>query len=255
MSLALCPQLQDAVNNVAHLLIDQKRFDEAIAIVQQAKLDDPRNEAYDPILNLLNEARVYGKREQELRAELAQSPYDVQLNLDLAQLLQDEGKFPELNDRLRTVAGLTNWSHDGMAGIIQYYVDKEHNPEAAIAFLEARAKIDPKASELIYSLAALDSSVGRKDDAIKYLTQAAAVGGTNVLISAKIDPRFAGMHDDPRYQALMNPPSTTTSFTTNSTINSATDARTTTVMKTVTKVTKTAATNSSSTLLPKSSKP
>jgi len=175
MSLALCPQLQDAVNSLAHLLMDQKRFDEAVAMVQQAESDDPRNEAYGPMLDWLNEARTYGKRERELCAELAKSPYDVQINLDLARLLQDEGKFPELNDRLRTAAGLTNWSHDAMAGIIQYYVDKAHNPDAAIAFLEARARIDPKESELIYSLAALDSSVGRKDDAIKYLTQAVAI--------------------------------------------------------------------------------
>jgi len=212
MSLALCPQLQDAVNSLAHLLMDQKRFDEAVAMVQQAESDDPRNEAYGPMLDWLNEARTYGKRERELCAELAKSPYDVQINLDLARLLQDEGKFPELNDRLRTAAGLTNWSHDAMAGIIQYYVDKAHNPDAAIAFLEARARIDPKESELIYSLAALDSSVGRKDDAIKYLTQAVAIGGTNAMISARIDPRFAGLHDDPRFQALLgalsatNPP-------------------------------------------------
>jgi tetratricopeptide (TPR) repeat protein len=209
ISLALCPQLQDAVNSLAHLLVDQKRFDEAIALVQQAEVDDPRNESYGPILNWLNEARVYGQREQELRAELAKSPYDVALNLNLAELLQDEGKFPELNDRLRIVAGLTNWSHNAMSGVIQYYVDKMHNPEAAIAFLEARAKIDPTAGELIYSLAALDASVGRKDDALKFLTQAVAAGGTNAMLSAKIDPRFAGLHDDPRFQALLAAPTTT----------------------------------------------
>jgi tetratricopeptide (TPR) repeat protein len=207
ISLALCPQLQDAVNSLAHLLMDQKRFDEAIAVVQQAELNDPRNEAYVIMLGGLNEARVYGRHEQELRAELAKSPYDVQLNLELTRILQEEGKFPELNDRLRTVAGLTNWSHDAMAGIIQYYVDTAHNPDAAIAFLEARARIDPKAGELIYSLAALDASVGRNADALKYLTQAVSVGGTNAMISARFDPRFAGLREDPRFQALLGAPS------------------------------------------------
>jgi tetratricopeptide (TPR) repeat protein len=206
MALTLCPQLQDAVNSLAHLLMDQRRFDEAVATVQQAELDDPRNEAYGPMLDVVNEARTYGKREQELRAALAKSPQDVQINLDLARLLQDEGKFPELDDRLRTAASLTNWSHEAMVGIIQYYVDQMHNPEAAIAFLEARARIDPKAGELIYSLAALDSSVGRNEEALKYLTQAVAVGGTNAIMSARIDPRFEGLREDARFQALVGAP-------------------------------------------------
>jgi tetratricopeptide (TPR) repeat protein len=204
MALTLCPQLQDAVNSLSNLLKEQQRYDEAITVVEQAEVADPRNDAYGPILDWLKQARVFGKREQELRAQLGKSPYDVQLNLELARLLQDEGNYPELNDRLRTIAGLTNWDHTGMADIIQYYVDKVHNPNAAIAFLEARAKIDPKASALIYSLAALHSSVGHKDEAIKDLTQAAALGGTNALISAKIDPRFAGLRDDPRFQALVS---------------------------------------------------
>jgi tetratricopeptide (TPR) repeat protein len=209
MALALCPQLQDAVNSLAHLLLDQKRFDEAVAMVQQAENDDPRNDAYPPIMKMVKEASTFGKRELEVRAQLAKSPYDVQLNLDLAELLQDEGKFSELNDRLRTVAGLTNWNHDAMGAIIQYYVDKVHNPDAAIAFLDARAKIEPKTGELIYSLAALNASAGHKADAIKDLTQAVAVGGTNAVLSARIDPRFASLHGDPTFEALLNAPAST----------------------------------------------
>jgi tetratricopeptide (TPR) repeat protein len=204
MALALCPQLADAVNSLSHLYFEEKRFDEALALVKQAQLDDPRNDAYAPMVTWLEGARVFDQREKELRDQLAKAPYDVQLNLDLARLFQDEGKYSDLNDRLRTVAGLTNWDHNGMAAIIQYYVDTEHNPEAAIAFLEARAKIDPKAAELIYSLAALEATVGRKDDAIKYLTQAVALGGANPVKSAQMDPRFASLHDDPRYKALMD---------------------------------------------------
>jgi tetratricopeptide (TPR) repeat protein len=215
MALTLCPQLQDAVNSLARLFADQKRFDEAIAVVEQAEVDDPRNESYGPILNWINEAKVYGKSEQEMRDKLAKNPYDVELNLDLASILQDEGKFPELNDRLRIAAGLTNWTHDAMAGVIQYYVEKVRNTDAAIAFVDARAKIDPKDDKLIYGLAALHASAGHKDDALKFLSQAASIGGTNVLMAAKLDPRFAIVANDPRFQDLMQPLSPTNAPTTN----------------------------------------
>jgi tetratricopeptide (TPR) repeat protein len=206
LALALCPQLQDAVNGLAHLYADQRRYDEAIALVQQARIDDPRNDSYTPVLEMLYQTKTFGHREDELRAELALSPYNVELNLDLASLMQDEGKLDELNDRMRLIAGLTNWDHAGMSSIIQYYVDQVHNPNAAIAFLESRAQIDPRAGQLVYTLATLEATVGRKEDALHYLTQAIRVGGTDALMSARIDPRFAPYHDDPRFQLLLNPP-------------------------------------------------
>ena len=206
IAVALCPQLQDAVSNLSRLYIRQERFDDALAVLNQAQVDDPRNEAYEPLINWIAEAKKFGTREKELRAELKQSPNDAQLNLQLARVLQDEGKLAELNDRLRFAAGLTNWDHDSMVEIVQFYVDKVHNPDAAVAFLETRAKIDPTASELIYSLAALHATLNHKEAALKYLTQAANVGGTNALISAGVDPRFANLRGDPGFQALLSEP-------------------------------------------------
>jgi tetratricopeptide (TPR) repeat protein len=215
MTLALCPQLLDGVNNLVRLYAKQERFDDAIALLKQAQADDPRNEAYDALLVWITEAKTFGTQEKEIRAELKQSPNDAQLNLQLARVLQNEGKLAELNDRLRFAAGLTNWDHDSMAEIVQYYVDKVHNPDAAIAFLEKRAQIDPKGSELIYNLASLHATLNHKDDALKYLAQAASVGGTNALISAGVDPRFTNLRDDPRFQALLRMPDAKTAPATN----------------------------------------
>jgi hypothetical protein len=56
----------------------------------------------------------------------------------------------------------------------------------------------------------LHASVGHKDDALKYLQMAVENGGTNAVISARIDARFTSLQDDPRFQALLatNSPST-----------------------------------------------
>jgi tetratricopeptide (TPR) repeat protein len=205
LAVTLCPQLQDAVISLAHLLTSEKRFDEAVALIQQAEIDDPRNETYAPLLDGIKESATFDAREKDLRSRLAESPYDVDLNMRLAALLQDEGKFDELNDLMRTIAGLTNWDHQGMADIMQYYVEQQHNPNAAIAFLERRVEIDPKSGELVYSLAALQASVGRKDDALKNLALAVTDGGTNAMMSARIDPRFAPLQQDPRFQQIIAP--------------------------------------------------
>ncbi|HUB67813.1 MAG TPA: DUF2723 domain-containing protein [Candidatus Methylacidiphilales bacterium] len=211
LALILSPQLGSAVNDYARFLVQNGRFDEAIAVVKQAEIDDPRNETYGDLLQEVTIAQGFGAREKEVRAELAKSPYDVHLNLELASLLESQGKSGEVANLLTTVAGLTNWSREDMGPVIGYYVDTMHDPAPAIAFLEARLKIDPKASEVAYYLAALQAGLGHKDQAIKYLVQAATTGGTNALISASIDPRFEGLHDDPVFERLFEtnfPPGT-----------------------------------------------
>jgi hypothetical protein len=208
LALKLCPQLQDSVANLSRLLSSQKRFDEAIAVVNQGELDDPRNETYGPLLDGLEIGKSLGDQEKKVRAQLGQtakSPYDVALNLQLAQVLQDEGKFAELDQRLATIAGLTNWDNPGVAGVVEYYMNHSHDPDAAIAFLDARAKIDPKNSVMVYDLAAIHASLGHKAEALKFLGQAVSSGGgTNALMSAKIDPRFAGFQKDADFRAMVD---------------------------------------------------
>ncbi len=203
LSNTLCPQLSVTVSSLARCLTLQKRFDEAIAVLRQAQLDDPRNERYEGILNWTLEAKTFDAREQDIHDKLARAPYDVTLNLDLAHLLQDEGKFDELNNRLRILAGLKNWTREEIGDIIRYFVDHVGNPDAAIAFLDARAKIDPTNSELIYALAALHGNLEHKEEALKFLTEAAEVGGSNALITAGLDPRFECLHGDPRFTQLL----------------------------------------------------
>jgi tetratricopeptide (TPR) repeat protein len=204
LSNRLSPQLQETVMRLNDLYLSQQRYDEALALMKQAELDDPRNEDYADLLDDVVRRQGWAAREKKLRDDLVKSPEDISLNLQLARLSQEEGKFPEVESRLRAAAALTNWTHNDMADVVQYYVNQAHNPSAAIAFLETRAKIEPTESKLVYSLAALEASIGRADDALKNLAQAArATDGTNALLSAAIDSRFAPIQQDPRFQAMI----------------------------------------------------
>jgi tetratricopeptide (TPR) repeat protein len=204
LALKLSPQLQDAVVRLQEIYLDQQRFDEALALLKQAQIDDPRNEFYADLVDETQRQQAWSAQEKKLRGDLAISPYDLAANLQLAKLLQEEGKTAEVVDRLRTAAALTNWDHDQMVDVVQYYVEQAHNTPAAIAFLQQRAKFDPGDSKLTYSLAALEGSVGRADEAIHDLALAAeASDGTNALMSAAVDQRFEPIQHDPRFQSLL----------------------------------------------------
>jgi tetratricopeptide (TPR) repeat protein len=205
LALKLSPQLQDAVMRLEEIYLDQHRYDEALVMLKQAQIDDPRNDLYADLVSDVQRQQAWAAQEKKLRGDLAISPYDLAANLQLAKLLQEEGKTAEVEDRLRTAAALTNWNHDQMVDVVQYYVEQAHNTPAAIAFLQQRAKFDPGDSKLTYSLAALEGSVGRTDEAIHDLALAAeAADGTNALMSAAVDQRFGPIQRDPRFQLLLN---------------------------------------------------
>ncbi len=200
----LSPQLEDAVFGLQDLYAAQGRYDEAIALLRQAQLDDPRSESYGDVLADDERRRDAAGQEKALRRELALSPYDLAANLRLARVLQQEGRENEAEQRLRTAAALTNWEHDQLAGEIQYYLDEVRDIPAAIALLQERAKYD-RDSKLVYSLAALEGSIGRTDDAVHDLATAAeAPDGTNALQSAQVDGRFGPIARDPRFQQLVS---------------------------------------------------
>jgi tetratricopeptide (TPR) repeat protein len=204
LAIKLSPQLQDSVLELQDLYADQDRYDEAIALLQQAEIDDPRNEVYAGIVSDDERQRDAASREKTLREELKLSPYDLAANLQLARVLQVEGRTDEVEKQLRTAAALTNWDHDQMATEMQYYVDEVHDIPAALALLRERAKYDHD-SKLIYSLAALEGSQGHADAAVRDLATAVeAADGTNALQSAQVDGRFAPIAGDLRFQKLVN---------------------------------------------------
>ena len=203
LSLRLSPQTQETVDRLQEIYLKQGRYDEAIALLKQAELDDPRNEYYGDLLDDAQGRRDDAAQEQTLRVRLATSPNDLSANLQLARVLQREGREGEVETRLRAAAALTNWDHDEMASEMQYYVDQARDLPAAIALLRERSKYD-RDSKLVYSLAALEASVGRADDAVRHLAAAAeAPDGTNALQSARVDSRFAPMENDVRFQKLL----------------------------------------------------
>ncbi len=184
------------------------RFDEAMTVIHQAELDDPRNEAFPNIESSLQQAQAYGGAEKDVKDQLAKNPYDIDLNLKLGRLYEAEGKFPQVNDTMRAVAGLTNWNHDTMAPILGYYV-QAHNLDAAIAFVEARTRIDTTNSKLFYDLSVLHAMQSQGDEALRNLSLAIALDPTNAPLAAKMDPNFGPLHDDPRFQSLVNNPPAT----------------------------------------------
>jgi hypothetical protein len=94
-----------------------------------------------------------------------------------------------------------------MAPVIGYFV-QSHDFDAAIAFVGARSRIEPENPQLYYELAVLHAMANENDDALKYLSASFTLDPTNAVMAAKLDPSFAVLHNDPRFEQLINNPPT-----------------------------------------------
>jgi hypothetical protein len=203
LSRQLSPQLAQTIEALCNLYVSQKRFDLALSVVRQARIDDPRNETYAPLENWIIQGRDLRKQDVELVASLKKNPYDLDANLAYARVLYQQGRDVELKNQLYFTAGLNNISHSVEAGVVGYYAEQMHAPDDAAAFLRRRVELDPGSGQRVYALAALEASAGENQAALYDLAVAAQIGGSNALVSARIDPRFANLQDDPRFRALV----------------------------------------------------
>ena len=95
LALRLSPQLQDAVVRLEEIYLDQHRYDEALAMLQQAQIDDPRNDCYADLVDEVRRRKAgrAGKEAARRPRHLALRPRGQS---PAREVLQDEGKTDEV---------------------------------------------------------------------------------------------------------------------------------------------------------------
>jgi hypothetical protein len=75
--------------------------------------------------------------------------------------------------------------------------------EARLASLKPQLETAPRNSQILYEAAAIESSLGSKDKAVKYFADAAACGWMDYR-SALIDPRFENIRTENEFRAAID---------------------------------------------------
>jgi tetratricopeptide (TPR) repeat protein len=65
----------------------------------------------------------------------------------------------------------------------------------------AAAKRAPNNPDALYGLAAIESSLGQREEALRHLDKAVDAGRLDYR-SLELDPRFDSLHEDPRFRAV-----------------------------------------------------
>jgi tetratricopeptide (TPR) repeat protein len=201
-ALALDPASARAHQARALWLAARGRIDEARASIEQARSLDPQSpEITRDAATLAFAAGDTGAAVEHLRARLADDPDDARAHGQLAQALAALGRNRDAADHFRQFLVLIGISDDharddmhllatqGMEGLIRRNLARPSNKP-------------PDRYGLPFKLAADHAVVGEIDAALSWLDRAIAQRDSRLLLLA-VNPRFAGLREDPRFQRLL----------------------------------------------------
>ncbi len=185
------------------LLTYQGRFDEAIEQMRLAQRLDPVATA--PIIEDLGSVySLKGDLESAAKAwqeALELSPHDYNIHRNLGNYLCRTGDF---EGGLRELEQAVSVDHDeerGMADLAYCHAlaGNREKAEEYLRKLEERAEqryVDP------VHLALVHLGLGERDRTLELLERAYEIHA-QLLCEVPADPRYAGLHADPRYEALL----------------------------------------------------
>jgi serine/threonine protein kinase/tetratricopeptide (TPR) repeat protein len=178
-------------------LMGRGRTDEAVAALRRAKELDPLS-----LVISADEGRAYffGRRYAEARGQcqraLDVSPEFVPAIDCLAMVATEEGRYDESVAGYMEVSRL--WGSDsGLPGRTMALARAGRRPEAEALWAELTAPNRPGYTQPL-SLALVQASLGRKDEAFRLL-ETARLERANNIAYLKADPRINSLRGDPRW--------------------------------------------------------
>lgn len=202
-SLQLCPESPEACFRLADLFMQQRRYADARAVMEDYLPLDPYNGGVIGFLNGIKETAAADARRAELE-KLFSAGSQVDLNgaLELAQLYQRlnmDGQFQALT---RNILSSSNLPPQGYLAVAQLYGNGKRWDLLA-GTLQRYLELDPNNVKILMDLAAAQFFMNRSDDAILSLKKAVAIGGDPVRNTLRGDQRFDPVKQAPWFQNLI----------------------------------------------------
>ncbi|HEY7471835.1 MAG TPA: tetratricopeptide repeat protein [Gemmatimonadota bacterium] len=200
-ALALDPDYADARSRYANLLREMGRFDEAIVEVRRAQRKDPLSlPIAAAAAGILYHAGRYDEAIEESRRALERAPqfYNASYYLGVSHLMKGNPEeavrhFEHVN-RLAAVPGT-------IAGLIVAYAAAERREEAA-TLLNELLPLAEQGKVPAYFVASAYVALDDRDEAFRWFDRAVDER-TSWLTSLRVEPRFEGLHGDPRFRRLL----------------------------------------------------
>jgi len=217
---AFCPYSPEAVFRYINFLLQYGRMEDAFLVAKTCEKLDPNNDQVKGLVKQLGEYKSHSAARaqietqfQQMETELRTNPDNLQNVLTLASFylqMQQTNRTIELFDRALTNSHLTS----SEAGYIAQCYAQMGNLLKLEGVIEKLTVLAPQQPEPWYDLAALDTVLGKSDQAVQNLGRAIELStqrlktnssARNLMDEARKDPRFEPLRPLPAYQKIVPP--------------------------------------------------
>jgi tetratricopeptide (TPR) repeat protein len=167
------PQSKGAAEQLAQLLLDHNRPQDAISLLESFVQRAPSADLYDRLGDAYQQIQQPAKSEQAYRQALAIEPDQAEHRRHLAQSLYEHGKYEDALEEYQKLAELEPASANNHLRISEIYRRLRQFDKAEEQILLAK-KLAPGNLEVIYNEAAVYEAEEHYDDAVRVLSNAVA---------------------------------------------------------------------------------
>ena len=204
----LYPLSPEATFRLANLYMSTRRFDEARAVISAFSEKDVNNESAAGFLKQIEQMQKMTARRAALEKKLRSGGAGADVNnaFELIQIYSALGEHAQLR-KLITDILRSKLPPQIEQQLAQMLIQMRRFDMAEIVLVKYLGeKSDDLKSWL--DLAAVRTSMGRKDKALEALSEVVEKGGEPIRNVLRKDPRFKPLWNDPKFQKLVPPAST-----------------------------------------------
>lgn len=185
-AISLNPQMLPAYVDIGSIYIMQKRYDEAIKILQQGNKINPNNSHLHNNLGIAYEKLDEKKAIQEFKQSINLNPNNAEPYWNLARIYTKQQNFNEAIKLLEKIIEINPKSilaYNNLGGL---YIKLNKNKEAT-AILEKAIKIEPENPDLFCNLAVIYAKQNSMDKALENFENALELDPNNKEIKENIE--------------------------------------------------------------------
>ncbi len=204
-AIALCRESPEANYRLAQLYVEQRRFDDAITVLEKYRQHDRYNSKIQEAIDQVKKMRDDLTATADLEKQLLAQPGNIQVAMQLARAYAPGQRFESLDNLVTQLVTSPDLPQNEYLTLINFYAQL-NRAERVVTLLSDFTRRYPQNALGWYNYACILSLRGNCLDGMAALARALQLDGPErqIHLVASQDKRFANCQGSPQFQQLIS---------------------------------------------------